>query len=72
MAVLPVSGSTHETTNPTASFSQGTYNVCLTATNTCGSAQICHSIERSPKAMIAHFIFLKRRVEWWEQMSSYL
>ena len=41
---LPVSGSTHSDANPTVSFSQGVYNVCLTATNACGNKEICKSI----------------------------
>ncbi|MEZ4912058.1 MAG: cohesin domain-containing protein [Saprospiraceae bacterium] len=41
---LPVSGSSHIDANPTVSFSQGVFDVCLTATNACGNAQICKSI----------------------------
>ncbi len=40
----PVAGSTTSSTNPTVVYASGTYNVCLTATNSCGSKTICKSV----------------------------
>jgi alpha-tubulin suppressor-like RCC1 family protein len=38
-------GQTSTQTNPTATYSTpGTYNVCLTATNACGSVQTCQTV----------------------------
>ncbi|MBK8671087.1 MAG: pre-peptidase C-terminal domain-containing protein [Saprospiraceae bacterium] len=40
----PAAGTTINSQNPVAVFSSGTYNVCLTASNSCGSNTFCQTI----------------------------
>jgi len=41
---VPAAGTTSTSANPVAVFSSGTYNVCLTATNSCGSHTSCQLV----------------------------
>lgn len=40
----PAAGTTNTSANPVAVFSNGTYNVCLTATNNCGTHTSCQLV----------------------------